>query len=278
MMDDSDSDHIPPPTRADYEMQLRVAQAWDQEIAKPRHADPKRLLRYGFKIYSQNDEDGIIQEIFRRIGSGNRSFVEFGVATGFECNTVKLLVEGWHGLWIEADRLRANSIRASFDLFCQDERLSVLEQRVTAENIDALLSEHAAGSEIDLVSIDIDYNDYWVWKAITTISPRVVVIEYNASLRPPLSLVVPYDPRGSWDGSNFYGASLEALVRLGSEKGYRIVGCSLAGVNAFFVRNDLVADKFLAPATAAEHYEPPRHYFHLLPAGHKPRPGRFVEV
>jgi hypothetical protein len=277
-MDDSDSERIPVPTLADYRMQLEVARAWDHEIAKPRHADPERLLRYGFKIYSQNDEDGIIQEIFGRIGVTNRSFVEFGVATGFECNTVKLLIEGWQGLWIEADRLRANSIRRDFDLFCQDRKLTVLEQRVTAENIDTLLSTHAAGREIDLISIDIDYNDSWVWKAISAVRPRVVVIEYNASLRPPLSLVVPYDPQASWDGSNFYGASLEALVRLGAQKDYRIVGCSIAGVNAFFVRADLTADKFLEPATAAEHYEPPRHYFHLLPAGHKPRPGRFVAV
>jgi hypothetical protein len=259
-------------------MQLEVARAWDAEIAKPRHADPKRLLRYGFKIYSQNDEDGIIQEIFRRIGVTARTFVEFGVATGSECNTVKLLIEGWRGLWMEADPLRANSIRRTFDLFCQDDKLVVLEKRVTAENIDALLSEHAAGGEIDLLSIDIDYNDYWIWKAISSVRPRVVVIEYNASLRPPLALTVPYDPQGSWDGSNFYGASVEALVRLGAEKGYRIVGCSLAGVNAFFVRADLCADKFLEPATAEEHYEPPRHYFHLLPSGHKPRPGRFVAV
>jgi hypothetical protein len=278
MMDDSDSDRIPIPTLDDYAMQLEIARAWDAEIAKPRHADPKRLLRYGFKIYSQNDEDGIIQEIFRRIGVAARTFVEFGVATGSECNTVKLLIEGWRGLWMEADPLRANSIRRTFDPFCQHEKLVVLEKRVTAENIDALLSEHAAGAEIDLISIDIDYNDYWIWKAITTVRPRVVVIEYNASLRPPLSLTVPYDPQGSWDGSNFYGASLEALVQLGGGKGYRIVGCSLAGVNAFFVRADLCADKFLEPATAQEHYEPPRHYFHLLPSGHKPRPGRFEVV
>ena len=95
MMDDSDSERIPIPTLDDYAMQLEIARAWDAEIAKPRHADPKRLLRHGFKIYSQNDEDGIIQEIFRRIGAGSRTFVEFGVATGFECNTVKLLIEGW---------------------------------------------------------------------------------------------------------------------------------------------------------------------------------------
>src|SRR3954468_19503553 len=99
----SDPDRVPIPQLADYAMQLQVLRGGDDEMAKPRHADPKRLLRYGFKLYSQNDEDGIIQEIFRRIGTTNRTFVEFGVESGIECNSAKLLIEGWRGLWIEAD-------------------------------------------------------------------------------------------------------------------------------------------------------------------------------
>lgn len=269
---------IPIPTLAEYAIQLQVLRAWEDEMAKPRHADPKRLLRYGFKIYAQNDEDGIIQEIFRRIGSTSRTFVEFGVESGVECNSVKLLVEGWRGLWIEARSDHADVIRRRFAPFLTGGKLTLLERLVNAENIDALLAQGGMSGEIDLLAIDIDYNDYWVWKAVTAVSPRAVVIEYNASLRPPLSLTVSYDPQRRWDGSNFYGASLEALVRLGREKGYRIVGCSVAGVNAFFVRDDLCGDKFLEPATAAEHYEPPRHFFHLLPAGHKGYPGPFVAV
>src|SRR6516164_6980128 len=72
--------------RTDQGIQMQLHRFWADELAKPRNADPKRLLRYGFKVYSQCDEDGIIQEIFRRIGTGNRVFVEFGVETGVECN------------------------------------------------------------------------------------------------------------------------------------------------------------------------------------------------
>jgi hypothetical protein len=84
----------------------------------------------------------------------------------------------------------------------------------------------------------------------------VVVIEYNPTLRPPLSLVVPYRPDAQWDGTNYFGASLEALVRPARTKDYRIVGCNISGGSAFFVRNDLGQDAFLEPATAEEHYEP----------------------
>ncbi|HXW24710.1 MAG TPA: hypothetical protein VEK73_08185, partial [Xanthobacteraceae bacterium] len=174
--------------RARYLAQMEVQREWHEEIAKPRYAEPKRLVRHGYKVYSQNDEDGIIAEIFRRIGTTGRSFVEFGVETGVECNTAKLLVEGWRGLWIEANGQSAQAIRQNLAPFIAERRLVLEERRVTAENINALIGEGGFAGEIDLLAIDIDYNDYWVWKAIDVIAPRVVVIEYNATLRPPMSL------------------------------------------------------------------------------------------
>jgi hypothetical protein len=251
----------------------------DETLAQPRYADPKRLLRYGFKVYAQHDEDGIIQEIFRRIGTSTRSFVEFGVETGVECNTTKLLIEGWRGLWIEANAQSCKTIASIFEAFLKDRRLTLRPNAVTAENINDLIGGAGLKGEIDLLSIDIDFNDYWVWKALDVITPRLVVIEYNAGLRPPLSVTVPYQPNRSADGTNFFGASLEALVRLGRTKGYRIVGCNISGSNAFFVREDLCADHFVEPATAEEHYEPPRHFFSLLFAGpNAPQPGPYVSV
>jgi len=249
-----------------------------QELATPRYADPKRLVRHGFKVYSQADEDGIIQEIFKRIGTPSQTFLEFGVETGIECNSVKLLVEGWSGLWIEASAPYAAEIRNRFGTFLAAGKLKLSQNMVTAENINAVFESAGVTGEIDLLSIDIDFNDYWVWKAITTVSPRVVVIEYNATLRPPMSLVVPYDPTRMWDGTNYFGASLEALVRLAREKGYRVVGCNYTGANAFFVRNDVAGNHFIDPATSEEHYEPPRYFYAMQTAGHHPRPGPYVSV
>lgn len=249
-----------------------------EELKTPRYADPKRLLRHGFKVYSQSDEDGLIQEIFKRIGTTNRTFVEFGVETGVECNTVKLLMEGWKGLWIDGSEQHIAEMRNTFAPRIEAGQLRLRENIVTAENINALIEQGNITGEIDLLSIDIDYNDYWVWKAITVVRPRVVVIEYNASLRPPMSLVVPYEPTRRWDGTNFFGASLEALVKLGHEKGYRVVGCNYTGVNAFFVRDDVAGDHFIDPATSQEHYEPPRYFYAFQPAGHRGRPGPYVSV
>jgi hypothetical protein len=260
-------------------VQMNLHRFWAETLAQPRYADPKRLLRHGFKVYSQHDEDGIIQEIFRRIGTSNRTFVEFGVETGVECNTAKLLIEGWRGLWIEANAQACKSIAAMFDPALRDRSLTLKQSLVTAENINTLIRGAELSGEIDLLSIDVDFNDYWIWKAVEIVKPRVVAIEYNAGLRPPLSLTVPYQPSHSGGGTNFFGASLEALVRLGLVKGYRIVGCNISGSNAFFVREDLCADHFIEPATAEEHYEPPRHFFSFLQAGPQaPQPGPYVMV
>lgn len=264
--------------RNDLGIQMQLQRFWADELAKPRNADPKRLLRHGFKVYSQCDEDGIIQEIFRRIGTGNRVFVEFGVETGVECNTVKLLVEGWRGLWLDGSPANVAQIQNHFSVFVKGGKLQVIQSFITAENINSLITQGGVTGDIDLLSIDIDHNDYWVWQAIDIVKPRVVVIEYNATLRPPMSAVVPYEPAQTWNGSNYFGASLEALVRLGRKKGYRLVGCSFGGANAFFVHDAFAADHFLDPPTAEEHYEPARYFFGMLTAGHQARPGLFVEV
>jgi hypothetical protein len=264
--------------RTDQTAQIQLLRFWADELAKPRNADPKRLLRHGFKMYSQCDEDGIIQEIFRRIGPSDRRFVEFGVETGVQCNTVKLLLEGWRGLWIDGSPQNIGQIQSHFASFCKDGRLKTIHSFVTAENINALIQQGGLSGEIDLLSVDIDYNDYWVWEAIEVVKPRVVVIEYNATLRPPFSGVVPYEATRVWDHSNYFGASLEALVRLGRRKGYRLVGCNFSGVNAFFVHESCAGDHFLDPATAEEHYEPPRYFFGILSAGHRAQPGPYVLV
>jgi hypothetical protein len=259
--------------------QMQLLTMWRNELEDQRYADPKRLQRYGFKVYSQSDEDGIIQEIFRRIGTANQTFVEFGVETGIECNTAKLLIEGWRGLWLDGSVQYVAMIEKAFQSFLADHKLKVKHANVTVENINELLNDAGMTGDIDLLSIDIDYNDYWVWKAINAIKPRVVVIEYNATLRPPMSLTVPYDPTQRWDTrTNYFGASLEALVKLGQSMGYRIVGCNFCGANAFFVRQELCGDLFFEPATAEAHYEPPRYYFVSLRSGHQARPGPYQTV
>jgi hypothetical protein len=225
-------------------------------LSKAPYTDPGRLEPYGYRSFSQNDEDGIIEEIFRRIGIEHRTFVEFGVQDGMENNSRLLLYQGWRGLWIEADSKACAAIRRNFSTELGEGRLQLLNEWVTPANIGELI--RSAGFEnLDLLSIDVDGPDYWIWESIE-IRPRVVVIEYNAKFRPPTRWVMAQNTQRRWNFTDYHGASLQSLADLGAAKGYRLVGSCLAGVNAFFVRDDLVQDRF-AKGDAAAFFNPPRY-------------------
>ena len=230
---------------------------WDV-LSRERMKDPKSLEPYGYKVYSQNDEDGIIHEIFTRIGTTNKKFIEFGVQDGLESNTHLLLFYGWQGLWIEGSPDFCDIIKTKFKPVIENGRLKVKNAFITKDNINKLFTESGFEGEIDLLSIDIDGNDLYVWDSINVVNPRVVVAEYNGKFPPDLEWRQAYNPEHIWDGSDWHGASLKAFETLGRKKGYRLVGTDLRGCNAFFVRNDLAKDLFLKEDTAEALYNPLR--------------------
>jgi hypothetical protein len=213
-----------------------------------------------FRIFSQFGEDGILQYIFQTIGHGNRTFVEFGIQSGRQCNSALLaLCHGWSGLFIEGDPVLAAWGREYYDNMLTENagRVRIKNAFITTANINDLIGTWSDG--LDLLSIDIDGNDYWVWEAITGVKPRVVVVEYNAvfGLEP---LTIPYAPafqRGALGDGMYFGASLAALEKLGAAKGYALVGCGSTGINAFFVREDLVREplrRVAVPNAFRPHY------------------------
>ena len=159
---------------------------------------------------------------------------------------------------MDADTAAVNKANSTFATQIADGKLTVLETFITAENIEDLFRQGKVPEEFDLLSIDIDRNDYHVWEKITHYRPRVAVIEYNAGIPPSMFWVVPYDAKAfGWNSfGTGNGASLKALEELGARKGYSLVGCDLCGVNSFFVRNDLLGNHFAAPYTAENHFEP----------------------
>jgi hypothetical protein len=206
------------------------------ELAR-RYGDPPDLTAYELRVFSQNGEDGVIAEILRRIGTGGGGFVEFGVEDGTEGNTVFLAqVLGWSGAYLEADDA---SFAALERRYSANPRVRTLHAAVEPDTVEALFARAGVPEEPDLVSIDVDGNDLWIWRALNAYRPRVIVIEYNGALDPASRRVMPYTPGFRWDGTSAYGASLGALEDLGAEKGYVLVHTELAGVNAFFVREDL---------------------------------------
>lgn len=195
-------------------------------------------------------------------------FVEFGVQFGLECNSHYLLHKGWRGLWIEGSEDYFNQIFARFFPVIRTGQLGCIRSFITKDNINDLISSAGVGGEIDLLSVDIDGNDYYVWEAINVVRPRVVIVEYNAKFPPNHEWKMAYNEKHTWDSSDCHGASLKALELLGRRLGYRLVGTNLNGVNAFFVRRELAGDKFIDPPTAEELYNPARYTKHQYVSGH----------
>ncbi len=194
------------------------------------------LEAYERKVYSQFGEDGVLEEIFARIGTTNRQFVEFGAKDGvLLSNTANLrLHHGWKGLLMDSEP--------------GGERDLVQREFVTAENVNQLFAKHGVPQVPDLLCVDIDGNDYWIWKAITDYEPRVVIVEYNVFFALDVSRTIRYDPDHTWDKTSYHGASLAALYHLACEKGYALIYTDRFAPNAFFVHRSTLPAKFEAPS------------------------------
>ena len=210
----------------------------------------------GFRVFSQNDEDGHLHHIFSVIGTETRKSAEICCGNGIECNTANLIINhGWHGLLVDGDA-KLLELGRGFYGTCRDTHIypPILAQAwITAENVNDLFISTGFVGQLDLLSIDMDGVDYWVWKAIHVIEPRVVVVEYLNFWGPEVSVTIPYNDRfeAHWkDGqTDYFGASLAAFVKLGKSKGYRLVGSNKYDFNAYFVKDGIEPD--LLPEVSA---------------------------
>lgn len=240
------------------------------KLTNPHFKDPKRLLKYGAQYGSQNFEDGMIEEAFRRISCKDRTFVEIGAGNGLENNTVSLLASGWKGWWMEGDSANCTNIRKELEKMpAVGQRLTVEQALVSPTNVKELFRRLAIPQEVDLFSLDIDLDTYHIWAALPDFRPRLVVVEYNGGISPSVEWISHWREGQVYDKSQAFGASLKAYEILGRKHGYSLVGCDLTGVNAFFVRNDLVEDRFAEPFSSENHYEPIRYRL-TTRYGHQP--------
>ena len=184
------------------------------------------LEAHAASVHSQGGEDGVLLRLFERIGTRHRAFVEFGAWDGFHwSNTANLRVNhGWTGLLMEgSDRADGTLVR---------------RERVDAENVESLFERYGVPVDFDLLSIDIDGNDYWVWRALERYRPRVVIVEYNVFFPPDVAKTIAYDADHEWDKERhglYHGASLAAFEKLAREKGYALVWTEPYCPNAVFV-------------------------------------------
>ncbi|SDS02241.1 hypothetical protein [Gramella sp. MAR_2010_147] len=206
-----------------------------------------------FKVFSQWGDDGIIQYLINHLSIENKSFIEFGVEDYQEANTRFLLVnDNWSGLVLDGSS--ENILKIKKDEIFWKYDLRVKNAFITAENINEIIKEEGIEGEIGILHIDIDGNDYWIWKALEVVDPIIMIVEYNSVFGSKRAITIPYSDdfyRFKAHYSGLYaGASLKALCDLAEKKGYDFIGCNSAGNNAYFVKKGYCKDlKILDPET-----------------------------
>lgn len=219
-----------------------------------QEAASKNLKDYEFKVFSQWGEDGIIQHLIRSVAIRDKTFVEFGVEDFFEANCRFLLMKDyWRGFVMDGSMHNIERLKGSY--FYWKHQLEAVHAFITRESINDLLSSSGFGSDLGILSIDLDGVDYYVLEAIENFSPRILICEYNSVFGAARKISVPYAPdfrRTEAHHSNLYwGASLGAMTHIAAKKGYALVGTNAAGNDAFYVRKDLMNDRLEALSVEA---------------------------
>ncbi len=214
----------------------------------------------GFDVFSATNEDGILLYVFSLIGMSSRRAVDIGAAGIRGSNVANLIVNhGFEVLLVDGDEKKLDEATAFFGRHHQCALFppTSVATRVTRESVSSMVTGNGFEGEIDLLCLDIDGVDYWIWKALEGVDPRVVVVEYQDILGPDRSWTVPYradfsvgDYPQNREHYNYCSASLRAFTKLGKQKGYRLAGCNRGGWNAFFIKNGVGDD--LLPEVSVE--------------------------
>jgi len=202
---------------------------------------------YEFKIFSEYGDDGIIQYLIKNLDIKNNTFIEFGVESYLESNTRFLMMNNnWAGFVLDGSDQAMSLLRNQswYWRYSLDSRAAFVDK----DNINQLLAESGM-SNVGLLHVDIDGNDYHILSELdfSKLNPSILIMEYNSVFGKDRPISTPYRKdfyRNRAHYSNlFFGSSLSALNYVASGKGYSLIGCNLAGNNAYFVRKDLLNDK-----------------------------------
>ena len=235
---------------------IRVISQREDRLFRDSHAKKHGVPSdFEAQAYSQNGEDGMLHEVFRRLGIRNGSFVEFGVETGRECNTALFSrVYGWHGLLMEGSPEDARELAKNYADF---PNVRTVCRMLNRENIVGIFQENNVSVDLDLLVIDIDGNDFHIWKALSDYQAKVVVIEINPAYPPPKDWVMHYNAAHAWQGDTYYGASLQSMTRLGNVLGYALIALDGTSTNAVYVRRDLLEHVGFAECAPSELFKAP---------------------
>lgn len=211
----------------------------------PAHTQTNKFLpikETGYSVFSQFEEDGKLIYILSKIGVKHELFIDIGSDDGINSNCANLALNlQWRGLFIDANPRSIARGEYFYKRYPNPygNKPTFRCSKVSRENINDIISSAGYSGAVDLLSIDIDGNDYWIWDAISVVTPRIVIVETHINFG-ERDIVVPYDPNYIFPGKHpdYHGASAEAMIKLGRKKGYRLIGANNLGFNFIFLKNE----------------------------------------
>ena len=233
---------------------------------------PSYILQ-GYRVFSQNDEDGIIQAIFKDIGLTNKFFIEVGSGDGLENNTHFLLLNGWKGIWIDSNKKYTNKLNK---LLPKNSKLVIDCKKINPSNINAEINHNLKKlnikniESIDFFTIDIDSIDIHCVNNLSILRPRLICIEYNSKFPPNIKISIDEKFNQKWKHDDYQGASLSYIVNCMERKNYKLISTNITGSNAFFVDENLYDKCITSGQSVMDLYMPPNyHLYSSFFQGHK---------
>lgn len=196
------------------------------------------------KIFSSREEDGIILKLIASLNIKKGYFIEIGSNDCINSNCANLVFNfHWDGLFIDADEKLLKIGRRNYTLFGKGRQVNFACSFLTAENINQVLSDYISDRQVDFMSIDIDGDDYAIWRSIEYVRPSIVVIENKIEYGGDDIVVPAHKPFAASE----WGASIVSINKLAERKGYTLVATNAEGFNAFFMRDDKLKESRLKP-------------------------------
>jgi hypothetical protein len=185
-------------------------------------------------VFSPAGQDGVLEKVFEIIEPTHRYLVDLGAGDGVAASCSRNLIanHGWRGLLVEPDPDLAAALGRTY---AGQDAVQTLEAGFFPGDVEILLERADVPRDLDLLIVTLHGNDWYVWRAIQEFRPKVVQIEYNAAFAPPQTMVIEYHPLNYWDGSIYFGASIQSLYALGQRKGYELVYAERSGTTLYFV-------------------------------------------
>jgi hypothetical protein len=190
-----------------------------------------KLSEYKYNIHSQHGEDGVVEELLKRLSIENPAMcVDFGAWDGiYFSNTYRLVNEkDWDAVYIEGDKEKykdlENTCQKNSKIIPVNKYVSHLDDE---NNLESILNVHLNNHDYEILCIDIDSYDLAVWESYHQ-KPKIVIIEINSGILPGIE---------QKHGNEFQGNSFTSTVNIAIKKGYNLV-CHTG--NLFFVRSDLI--------------------------------------